>query len=622
MAGPGADLKGQVLQATDIVELVSQTVTLKRSGRGFTGLCPFHQEKTPSFSVNPTRQFFYCFGCKAGGNAIDFVMKRDRIEFVEAMHQLAEKAGIAIPKFDGRSESASERQLLLDAQSAACAYFQDLLRQPQGQPAREYLDKRGFNADAISKFQIGMATNGWDGLLKGPVGRKFAPEALLKAGLLKHNEERNSYYDTFRNRLMFPIRDEQSRVIAFGGRVMPGSDDPAKYLNSPETPIFSKGRCIFGLDLARQRIVETRTVVIAEGYTDAIMCHQFGVTNVVSALGTALTGPHVNLLRRYADRIVLMFDPDVAGDLAVNRAVELFLTQPIEVLIGTIPEKLDPDEYLLKHGAQGMQQIIDGAQDALSYKWKQLDQRYRSSDGDITGQQKAVEEYLQAMSDARAGGPVDSLRWGAAVTRVSRLTGIGVDDLNRRFKSRKPPARASQAGSGDSAVRPSPGEPTAPTVPMAPVHSGPLNAQTRAERQILACLMAQPSSWHEVQIQVMLDDVVDVANRKLAQVIWDHQKNEGDIQFTEFLTILGPLGLSELAIALMSSADQDDQINATLSQAVEHIRYARESRERAKLTAQLRRGSKGETAEDEQSEVDALQRLSDAARREDPRRGF
>lgn len=621
MAGSGADLKGQVLQATDIVELISQTVTLKRSGRGFTGLCPFHQEKTPSFSVNPTRQFFYCFGCKAGGNAIDFVMKRDRIEFVEAMHQLAEKAGIAIPKFDGRSESASERQLLLDAQSAACAYFQDLLRQPQGQPAREYLDKRGFNADAIAKFQIGLAANGWDGLLKGPVGRKFAPEALLKAGLLKHNEERNSYYDTFRNRLMFPIRDEQSRVIAFGGRVMPGSDDPAKYLNSPETPIFSKGRCIFGLDLARQRIVETRTVVIAEGYTDAIMCHQFGVTNVVSALGTALTGPHVNLLRRYADRIVLMFDPDVAGDLAVNRAVELFLTQPIEVLIGTIPEKLDPDEYLLKHGAQGMQQIIDSAQDALSYKWKQLDRRYRSSDGDITGQQKAVEEYLQTMSDARAGGPVDSLRWGAAVTRVSRLTGIGVEDLNRRFKSRKPAARTPQSGS-DDAVRPAPGEPTAAVLPVVSVHSGPLNAQTRAERQILACLMAQPSWWHEVQTQVMLDDFVDVANRKLAEVIWDHQKNEGDIQFTEFLTILGPLGLSELAIALMNSADQDDQINATLSQAVEYVRYARDARERAKLNSQLRRGSKGETAEDEQSEVDALQRLSDAARRDDPRRGF
>lgn len=628
MAGSGVDLRGQVLQATDIVQLISGTVTLKRLGSRFTGLCPFHQEKTPSFSVNPSRQYFYCFGCKEHGNAIDFVMKRDRINFVEAMHHLAEKAGIAIPKFEGRSESASERQMLLDAQSAACAYFQEVLRQPAGQPAREYLERRGFNDETITKFQIGVALPGWDGLLRSVVGKKFPPEILAKAGLVKHNEERNSYYDTFRNRLMFPIRDEQGRVIAFGGRVMPGSDDPAKYLNSPETPIFSKSRCAFGLDLARQRVVETRTVVVAEGYTDAIMCHQYGVTNVVSALGTALTSQHVNILKRYADRIVLMFDPDAAGDLAVNRAVELFLTQPIEVLISTIPEKLDPDEYLLKYGKEGMQAVIDGAQDALSYKWKQLERQFRANDGDLTGQQKAVEEYLQTLADARGSGPVDSLRWGAAVTRVGRLTGIAPEDLNRRFKllpgkpRTVPPERRftseeRQYGDDLSAIAPEPELP--------PVRSGPLNAQTRAERQILASLLAQPSWWHEVQKRVLLEDFLDPCNRKLAEVIWDHQKNEGDIPFTEFLNILRPLRLSEVAIELMQSADQDEQINTTLSQAVDYLQYARDSRERAKLSSRLRRtteGAEGGAAEDEASAVDALRKLAEAAQKADPRRGF
>ena len=202
---------------------------------------------------------------------------------------------------------------------------------------------------------------------------------LAAAGLVKTRDSGNGFYDTFRNRLMFPIRDENGRVIAFGGRVMPGSEDPAKYLNSPETPLFSKSRCVFGLDLARQKIVETRTVAVVEGYTDVVMAHQYGATNVVSPLGTAMTEQHVQILRRFADRIVLLFDADTAGDTAVNRAVELFLTQPVEIAIASMPEGVDPDEFLLAHGLAAFEKVLTDAADALTYKWKQLVRQFNAS---------------------------------------------------------------------------------------------------------------------------------------------------------------------------------------------------------------------------------------------------
>lgn len=613
----GVDHKAQVLSATDVVELIGQTVKLRRQGRSFVGLCPFHQEKTPSFHVHPDRQFFYCFGCKAHGNAIDFVMQRDRLEFIDALKLLAERANIELPRFRQGGESAGERQQILDALSAACAFYQKMLASPAGEVARNYLAKRSFDAESIKRFQLGMVPEGWDHLLNSEVGTKFSSEILLKAGLLKLHEQRNSYYDTFRQRLMFPIRDEQGRVIAFGGRVLPGSDDKAKYLNSPETPVFSKGRCAYGLDLARQRIVETRTVIVVEGYADVIGCHQFGVTNCVSVLGTALTPQHVTLLRRYADRIVLLFDPDQAGELAVDRAVELFLTQPIEVQIATLPEPIDPDEYLIEHGVEAFNEVIAHAQDALTHKWAMLQRQYRASDGDLTGQQKAVEQYLGTLAQARGSGPIDGLRWGAALTRVSRLTGIAVEELNRRFRLRRPAARRpAMAAEPESAVAPSSeGEPELSDNTEV---ARPAGAQVRAERHLLGCLLAQPRWWFEVQTQVSLEDFLDPGNRRLAEVYWDYQRNEGEPVFAEFLGFLEPLRLSERAILLVEEVESLSDFDGTLASALEFIRYAKERREAAKLGAQLRRS----TDENEDSEaVDLLRKLSDAARRPDLRRG-
>lgn len=585
------EFKQKVLAASDIVEVVGRSVALKRAGKDFKGLCPFHQEKSPSFSVNPAKQMFYCYGCKVGGDVFKFVMLRDRVEFFDALKSLAAAANIEIPKFGGGAskEKAGERQLLLDASSQACAFFENLLADPNvGKAAREYLAKRGIDQSSIKRFQIGYAPDAWDGLLRSNVGRKFHPGLLATAGLLK-SRDGGGHYDTFRNRLMFPIRDEQNRIIAFGGRVMPGSQDPAKYLNSPETPLFVKSRTLFGLDLARQKIVETRTVVVVEGYTDVVMAHQHGASNVVSPLGTAMTEQHLQILRRFADRIVLLFDADTAGDTAVDRAVGMFLTQPIEIAIASMPDGVDPDEFLLKEGADAWNKLIADAPDALTYKWKQLARRFEDSDGDLTGQQKAVESYLETLSSARNSGPVDSLRWGSALTRVSRLTGIPVEDLNKRFKLKpKAPPTRSQAETAQQQATPVP-------APKGPIKSWMPSGQEQAERWILGVLLLEPNLWHRLQRTVGVSNFTDETHRKLAEVYWDHQRNEGEPVFREFLGILQDPSLVELAVSVVDEVESLTAREQMLAEAVAYFDHQRKVLEEQKHTAQIRQGSTDET---------------------------
>lgn len=652
----GSDYKTQVLAAVDIVELVGRTVSLKRAGRDYKGLCPFHQEKTPSFTVSPSKQYFYCYGCKKGGDPITFVMERDRVAFLDALRALGEQAGIPMPaKFSGggSKEKAGERQALLEACSAACSFFEKSLAQPDwGAAARAYLDQRGINAESVKRFQVGLAVDSWDALLRSAVGRKFTPQQLAMAGLVKPRNTGDGYYDTFRNRLIFPIRDENGRVIAFGGRVMPGSEDPAKYLNSPETPLFSKGKSVFGLDLARQRIVETRTAVVVEGYTDVVVAHQYGVSNVVSVLGTAMTEQHVNTLRRFADRIVLLFDADTAGDLAVDRAVGLFLTQPVEIAIASMPADVDPDEYLLEHGAEGFDKMLAAAADALTYKWKQLARRFNENGNSLTGQQKAVEEYLKTLADARGTGAVDTIRWGQAVSRVSRLTGIPVEDLNRRFGRPKNTPPRNQRGPSSNAAS-AYGGATGASRP--PASRRVLSAQDRAERWILGILLLEPRRWAVVQQSVGVSDFTDDARRRLAELYWQHQRDEGEPVFNEFLGLIrdgapaahsaapagstgefppGEAGADQSAGAVLTGAPAEDlielaietvdevealaNVDVTLTEALAHFELSRRRSEDQKLLPELRRTS--EERPDERAEIDLLKRIQEKARRPDLRR--
>jgi DNA primase len=592
----GIDAKTRVLQTVDVVELIGRSVKLKRRGKDYVGLCPFHQEKTPSFHVKPDKQFFYCFGCKAAGNAIDFVVKRDRVEFKDALQILARQYNIDLPHRGASKEKTGQRQALLDANAAAAALFEKLLSHPQhGQPARDYLHQRGFTDESIKRFRIGYVPDAWDTLLTSEVARKFPPSLLQEAGLVKPRDA-GGFYDTFRNRVVFPIRDESSRIIAFGGRIMPGAEDPAKYLNSPETALFSKGRSIFGIDLARERIVETRTVAVVEGYTDVVMSHQFGATNVVSILGTAMTEQHIAVLRRFADRVVLLFDADSAGDAAVNRAVELFLTQPIEIAIASMPDGVDPDEYLVKNGLNLFQTVLQTAQDALTYKWRQLVRQFEA-DRSLTGQQKAVSSYLEVLAGARGSGPVDAIRWGSCLARVSRLTQIPVEQLQRRFRAR---------GRKAASARPS---------RQAPAREFD-NADARAERWVLGILLAQPGHWQDVQQHIVPQDFTEERRSRLAQIYWDYQRDEGEPVFSEFIGDLPDPELQALAAELVEGVDSLEPVQA-LRDAIEHFRRS-SRRKNEQEPAALHRRISSSTCEAEQ--IDLLRQLQEQVRQPDLRR--
>lgn len=600
----GGDLKSRVLEATDIVDLIGRTVRLQRRGKEMVGLCPFHQEKTPSFKVDPTRQTYYCFGCKKHGNAIDFLIERDRVEFMDAMRTLAEAASIPVAEAGPAAHRAGEMQILRDANAAACMFFEKQLSNPSlGKPARDYLQSRGFSDESIKRFHIGFAAAAWDGLLTSPGVKKFTPAQLAMAGLLKPRQEGEGHYDTFRNRLMFPIRDPEGRVIAFGGRKMPDGEDP-KYLNSPQTPLFDKGRCAFGLDLARQKIVETRTVAVVEGYTDVVMAHQFGCTNVVSTLGTALTPKHLALLGRFADRVVLLFDPDAAGDAAVDRAIELALSQDkLELAVATLPDGLDPDEFILKNGAAAFDAAIAAASDAVSYKWKQLTGRMSLRKDDLLGQNKAVEEFLTFLSAACQKMDYRAKGWDSALTRVARLTGQSVAQLQQRA-ARLRPARSLQARTRV------PAQVDTRRLPKTEVPT----ARDRAESFVLGYLLCEPGHWAAAQKQVGPHDFTPGPRRTLAEKYWQHQCDEGEPVLNEFLLLLE----EEPAVKLLAVELAQDIARLTEPEKMlpAHLQYLEQERERLnqrKLHTQLRDGAAGD-------EAAILEMISASTRIPDPRR--
>jgi len=355
----------EVQHATDIVRLISEYVPLKRSGSRFKALCPFHDEKTPSFIVNPDRQIFKCFGCGEGGDVFSFVMKHLHVDFPEAVRMLAQKAGIEIVEKE-RGPSKGLKARVYDLNAWAAEFYCKHLKTDSGRAARDYLEKRGITPETADKFKLGLSPAGWNGLLREAQKRGISQDALVEAGLAVKKERGTGAYDRFRGRLMFPIFDIRGNALGFGARALDGSE--VKYINSPETPGFNKGRTLYALNAAKEAISARRLAVIVEGYTDVLMAHQHGVNYVVAVLGTALGRDHVRMLRRYADRVVLVFDADTAGQRSSDRSLEIFLAEELEVRIATLPQGTDPCDYIVQHGAEAFEKQIEAAKDLITYK--------------------------------------------------------------------------------------------------------------------------------------------------------------------------------------------------------------------------------------------------------------
>ncbi|MEX0775942.1 MAG: DNA primase [Phycisphaeraceae bacterium] len=593
------DVKNQVQQATDLVRLIGEQVALRPKGKEFLGLCPFHDDKNPSMHVSPAKQIYKCFSCGAGGDAFAFVMSYHKMTFPEAIKYLAERAGIKIeerprsPRSGTREEEPegpTERQLIGQANTVGVSFFQAMLRHAtHGQFARDYVAKRNINPEMVEAFQIGYAPDRWDGLALTAFDKKWDAHALELAGLITartsdqssnpKSEIRNptSYYDRFRHRLMFPICDAIGRPIAFGGRKLRPDDEP-KYLNSPEHKLFNKSATLYGLHLAKKAIIDSRTAVIVEGYTDVIACHQAGVKNVVATLGTALTSQHVAELRRYCDKVVLIYDADEAGIKAADRAVEVFLTQDVDVAIAVLPDELDPADLLEQaDGLARWQASMTAATDALTYQFQRVREQLEKADT-VTGRQRLVEDYLRRLAHIGLAKPAlgtAAVRRSMVLQRLAELLHLS-DSVIADMLNRLVPAPFRRAGEQTSGGRDEQegGQSdqigiTSSEIPAQTLASGlsqhRIKALQLAERQVIGGLLQRPGYFHDVVIDgVTLDealppsDMISADGRRLYEWLYDHLAEGRSVTLASLLADLAQAGAPELAeLATLADAEME-----------------------------------------------------------------
>ncbi|SHI89261.1 DNA primase [Lutispora thermophila] len=419
------ELVSEILEKNDIVDVISQYMNLKKRGRNYVGLCPFHSEKTPSFNVSQDKQLFYCFGCGEGGNVSTFIQKIERMSYPESLRFLAERAGIEIREnlSEKESEKAKKKQLLINiSREAARFFYKNLNKNPQ---AMKYLYNRGLSRDIIRRFGLGYSLNSWEGLKNFMAAKGIDPEYLYSAGLLVKRNNNEGYYDRFRNRIMFPIIDLKGNVIAFGGRVM--DDSKPKYLNSPDTPIYNKGHNIYALNLVKQ-IKDLKNIIVVEGYMDAISLHQYGINNAVASLGTAFTEQQAKLLKRYADEIIIAYDSDVAGQTATLRGLAILEKEGCNVKVIRLPKGKDPDEYIRKEGLDAFKNLVENSMSLVEYKIHNLKQNINIQE--IEGRVKFVKQLATILNTIDSPAEVD-----AYIKKYSREMQINeaaiYDELNR-----------------------------------------------------------------------------------------------------------------------------------------------------------------------------------------------
>lgn len=506
------DKLAEIRNATDIVDVVSERVALKKTGKDYTGLCPFHSEKTPSFTVSSTKQIFYCFGCGAGGDVFNFLIRFDGISFPEAVQSLARRCGIQLPTrrmTPSEKQAVSEREKLFDINKKVLAYYRNqLLRQPAGEKARAYLEKRGFGREIIDRFGIGFAPEGWDNLLR-LFRKEQIPESLAeKAGLIVPRSSKTGYYDRFRNRIMFPIVDVTRQIIAFGGRVL--DDATPKYLNSPETPIYSKSRSLYGIHAAKEKCRETGIVYIVEGYFDLLAMHQHGIANSVATLGTSLTAGHIRMLRRgYAKKARLVFDSDAAGIKAAHRSIGLFMNESVDVEIIVLPAGEDPDSFLFAHGQGAFFEYAEASRGAIEFLMESAINAHGLS---MQGKIRVVDELKQPLADIR-----DSVARSIYIRHLAERLDIDEAAILEQVRTAR-----KQQGRAPQKKRPAGQNAGADTAEK------PALAKNRLEARVVAMMLQYPEIVPTIEKQQIIDYFEDIQLKELAELILSHPPKSRD----------------------------------------------------------------------------------------------
>ncbi len=503
-----------ITNASDIVDIISETVVLKKSGKNFLGLCPFHSEKTPSFTVSPDKQIFYCFGCSAGGNVFSFLMKQEGLSFPEAARMLARRYGIDIPVRTMSPEQKrriSERESVLAINRQAMDFFcLALLENVSGKKAMEYLIERGISREIIDDFKLGYAPEGWDNLAIY-FSKKKEPDGLVeKSGLIIPRKGKSGFYDRFRSRIIFPIFDISMQIIGFGGRVL--DDSLPKYLNSPETPVYNKSRSLYGLHMAKGKCRESKTVFIVEGYFDLLALHQHGIQNSVATLGTSLTPEHVQILRGFIGkngRVVLVYDSDIAGIKAAKRSIEVFDKGYVDASIVVLPTGHDPDSYLLEFGAESFTSLTAESKGVISFLIDYAVKKHGLS----------TEGKIHIISDMKV--PLSAINDNVArLLYIKELAErIGIDETALLEKVRE----VSAGGRSDIAK---------PGADYALQNNG-----NRLERRIIAMMLQFPDVLPEVDNRGLLNLFEDNMLKSIGQFILQRKDRSGELA-SELMTII------------------------------------------------------------------------------------
>jgi DNA primase len=543
------DAKEQVRQSTDIVELIGKHLELRRAGRGYVGRCPWHDDRRPSLQVNPDRQTWKCWVCDIGGDVFSFVMKREGCEFREAMQMLADRAGISLgPQTSQKATPGSpddKNTLYQCCEWAARQFHEFLLRSEAAEAARQYVEERNITPASVERFRIGFSPGEWTWLLERARNTPYSPKVLEAVGLVGKSERSGNHYDRFKGRVIFPIRDTQGRTIAFGGRILPGlaDENAAKYVNSPETRLYTKSDTLYALDLVRNQITKTRQLTVVEGYTDVILCHQHGVDDVVACCGTALNERHIRLIKRFADTVYLVLDGDAAGQNRTNDILELFVAAQMDLRILTLPEELDPAEFMEERGGEAFRELLGEAIDALEHKIRTATRGIDLA-RDTHRANLALEEILTTIARGMPASGVDAvaLRAQQLIARLARQFGLDEGDVRSRFNQ----LRRSSVESRKSKVE-SPLETPGPTT------SGDrLSTLSADETELLEILVLHPELAPTALAEVGDEDLSSAAAREIFQIF---RRLEESGSALDFHAVMSEIEEPQLKLLLVNIDD-------------------------------------------------------------------
>jgi len=559
----------QVQQANDIVDIVSEHISLTKKGREMVGLCPFHDDHRPSMYVNSTKQIFKCFACGAGGDVFKFVQLRENLTFPQAIQRLAERAGIKLPAKAAKDQAQQQPDVnpneLAKVNAWAAKYFQqNLYSRQRGKAALDYIAERQITPESAKKWQLGLAVDSQDDLLRTAKAGNIPTKLLEQAGLVVG--QMGGFADKFVNRLMFPITDVTGRTIGFGGRAL--DESGAKYINSPTTALFDKSNSLYGLQQARHRIVSTGAAVVVEGYTDCIMAHQFGCTNVVATLGTSFTSGHGRILRRYAKSVVLIFDSDTAGIEAANRALEVCLSQHIDIKLASVPQEKDPCDFLLSSGKEAFEQLVETAVDTFQFKWNRLIEKF-GSDVTLVDNKAAVEEFLETIATASRAGNLSAIDRGLIVNRLSRIIGIDAKEINAELRRRI--ERMQRSASYNAQSR---------KVQSIDLGDG---LSAAAQREILEVLLNEPKLFETVKQKITAEAFDVPILRQIAAILFEVLSAKPQIRLSEILARAESPETASLIVGLAQSGELKGNFEPRLTGALEAIKRYQTQRNKSRI---------------------------------------